>query len=146
MSILCFLFNWIPLKTCLPKINTAWKVSLFVVFLVCIQSECGEIWTRKILNTDTFYAVQCLVFLRYVDPIENVVRERLISMTEVENLSGKYFVAMLKNCLSVLDTDLTARVNNSTDCFKYARYIQWTFFTSLQTASHTSLYLVLCPY
>ena len=47
---------------------TAWKMSVFGVFLVRIfphsgwirrftQSECGKIRTRKTPNTDTFYAV-----------------------------------------------------------------------------------------
>ena len=36
---------------------TMWKVSVFGVFLVHIQSECGKILTRKTPNTDTFYAV-----------------------------------------------------------------------------------------
>ena len=37
--------------------DATWKVSVFVVFLVCIQSECGKIRTRKIPNTDTLYVV-----------------------------------------------------------------------------------------
>ena len=36
---------------------TAWKVSVFGVFLVRIQSECGKIQTRKIPNMDTFHPV-----------------------------------------------------------------------------------------
>ena len=38
------------------NICAAWKVSVFGVILVCIQSECGKIRTRITLNTDTFYA------------------------------------------------------------------------------------------
>ena len=38
---------------------TAWKMSIFGVFLVCIQSECGKIRIRKAPNTDTFHAVLC---------------------------------------------------------------------------------------
>ena len=36
---------------------TARKVSVFGVFLVSIQSECGKLRTRKTQNTDTFRAV-----------------------------------------------------------------------------------------
>ena len=36
---------------------TAWKVSIFGVFLVCIWSEFGKIWTKKSANTDTIYVV-----------------------------------------------------------------------------------------
>ena len=36
---------------------TAWKVSIFRVVLVRIQSECRKLQTRLILNTNTFYAV-----------------------------------------------------------------------------------------
>ena len=36
---------------------TAWKVPVFEVILVRIQSECVKIQTRIISNTDTFYAV-----------------------------------------------------------------------------------------
>ena len=36
---------------------TAWKVPVFEVILVRIQSECVKIRTRIISNTDTFYAV-----------------------------------------------------------------------------------------
>ena len=35
---------------------TAWKVSVFEVFLARIQSECGKIQTRKTPNTDAFHA------------------------------------------------------------------------------------------
>ena len=38
-------------------IITAWKVSVFGLFLVRIRSECGKIRTRKTPNTDTFHAV-----------------------------------------------------------------------------------------
>ena len=36
---------------------TAWKVSVFLVFLILIQSECGKMRTRKTPNTETFYTV-----------------------------------------------------------------------------------------
>ena len=36
---------------------TAWKVSVFGVFLVRFQSECGKMQIRKTLNTGTFQAV-----------------------------------------------------------------------------------------
>ena len=39
-------------------INRVWKVPVFGVILVCIQSECGKIRTRITPNTDTFYAVR----------------------------------------------------------------------------------------
>ena len=42
---------------CKHKALTASKVSVFEVFLVRIQSECGKIRTRKTLNTDLFHAV-----------------------------------------------------------------------------------------
>ena len=35
----------------------AWKMFIFRVFLVHIQSEFWKIWTRKAANTDTFHAV-----------------------------------------------------------------------------------------
>ena len=37
----------------LPSTKTAWKVSVFRVFWF----ECGEMWTRKTSNTNTFHAV-----------------------------------------------------------------------------------------
>ena len=37
-----------------------WKVSIFGVFLVRIQSECGKIQTRKTPNMDTFHIVKAL--------------------------------------------------------------------------------------
>ena len=39
------------------KVHTPWKVFVFEVFLVCIQSECSKIGTRKTPNTDTVHAV-----------------------------------------------------------------------------------------
>ena len=36
---------------------TAWKVSVFGVFLVRIQPKCGKIRTRKTPNTNTIHAV-----------------------------------------------------------------------------------------
>ena len=36
---------------------TAWKISLFGIFLVRINSECGKIRSRKTPNTDTFHEV-----------------------------------------------------------------------------------------
>ena len=39
---------------------TTWKVSVFGVFLVRIQSKWGKIQTRKTPNTDTCHAVQFL--------------------------------------------------------------------------------------
>ena len=38
---------------------TAWKVSVFGVFLVGIKSECGKTRKRKAPNTFTFHAVIC---------------------------------------------------------------------------------------
>ena len=38
-------------------VHTVWKVSVFGVILVCIQSKCGKIQTRKTPNTGTFHAV-----------------------------------------------------------------------------------------
>ena len=32
-------------------------LSVFAVFLICIQSKCGKIRTRKTSNTDTLHAV-----------------------------------------------------------------------------------------
>ena len=43
------------------KSNTAWKVSVFGVILVRIQSECGKIQTGLTWNIDTFYAEEALV-------------------------------------------------------------------------------------
>ena len=36
---------------------TAWKASVFRVFVVRIQSKCWKIRTKKTMNTDTFHAV-----------------------------------------------------------------------------------------
>ena len=36
---------------------TAWKVSVFGIFLFRIQNECGKIQNRKSPNTNTFHAV-----------------------------------------------------------------------------------------
>ena len=42
---------------------TAWKVSIFKFFSSPYHSECGRIQTRKIPNTDTFYAVYFLILV-----------------------------------------------------------------------------------
>ena len=42
---------------------TAWKVSIFNFFSSPYHSECGRIQTRKIPNTDTFYAVYLLILV-----------------------------------------------------------------------------------
>ena len=47
------------------RFNTVWKVSVFGVILVRIQSECGKIQTRITPNTDTFYAVQSLQITKF---------------------------------------------------------------------------------
>ena len=49
---LCSAYFWTK-----SAINIAWKKSVFGVFLVCIQSGCGKIRTRKTRNTDTFQTV-----------------------------------------------------------------------------------------
>ena len=36
---------------------TAWKVFVYGVILVLIQSKCGTMQTRKTLNTDTFHVL-----------------------------------------------------------------------------------------
>ena len=41
---------------------TAWKVSVFEVFAVRIQPECGKMRTRKTPNTNTFHSVLLFVF------------------------------------------------------------------------------------
>ena len=46
-------------------VYTSWKVSIFGVFLVRIQSKCGKIWTRKTPNTDTFHAVLYIILIFY---------------------------------------------------------------------------------
>ena len=46
-----------PLDFNFVEVFTAWKVSVFGVFLVRIQFKCGKIRTRKTPNTDTFHAV-----------------------------------------------------------------------------------------
>ena len=38
-------------------IHTAWKVSVFEIILIHIQSDCGKIRTRVARNTNTFHAV-----------------------------------------------------------------------------------------
>ena len=38
--------------------STAWRVSVFGVILVRIQSKCGKIRTRVTPNMDSFYAVE----------------------------------------------------------------------------------------
>ena len=47
----------------ISKRFTAWKVSVFGVFLVRIPSECRKIWTRKTKNTDTFHAVLFFLYI-----------------------------------------------------------------------------------
>ena len=42
---------------------TVWKVSIFKFFSSPYHSECGRIQTRKIPNTDTFYAVHFLILV-----------------------------------------------------------------------------------
>ena len=44
----------------------ACKESVFVVILVCIQSECGKIRARITPNADTFYAVSYVCLNNYV--------------------------------------------------------------------------------
>ena len=50
-------FRKISLNRTKLKNSTGWKVSVFRIFLVRIQSECGKIQTRKTPNMETFYAV-----------------------------------------------------------------------------------------
>ena len=45
--------------------NTTWKVSVFGVFLVRIQSKSGKIRTRKITNTDTLTLWNRFMILLY---------------------------------------------------------------------------------
>ena len=40
--------------------STAWKMFVFGIFLLSIQTECGKMRSRKASNTDTFYAVELL--------------------------------------------------------------------------------------
>ena len=51
---------------------TVWKVSVFGVFLVCTQPECGKIRTRKTPNTDTFHAVLLTYFSLDVFSFEDI--------------------------------------------------------------------------
>ena len=46
------------LTTHIIEINTAWKVSVFGVFMVRIFRHSDWMWTRKTPNTDTFHAVK----------------------------------------------------------------------------------------
>ena len=54
----------LAVKACSHPICTAWKVSLFEVFLVRIQSKWRKIRTGKIPNTETFHAVLLIYFRR----------------------------------------------------------------------------------
>ena len=61
--------------------STAWKVFIFGVFLVRIQSKCGKKETRKIPNMDTFHAVffyssSSLQSLRDLEFLPNLSFER----------------------------------------------------------------------
>ena len=64
--------------------TTAWKVSVFGIFLafglsmekyyvsLCIQSECGKMWTRKAPNTDTvffnhYFLTNKIIFLQNIE-------------------------------------------------------------------------------
>ena len=40
-------------------------MSVFGVIVVCIQSECGKIWTRITPNVDTFHAVSMANFQKF---------------------------------------------------------------------------------
>ena len=54
----CLLVWWNMLARQLGiEVITTWKVSVFGVFLVRIQSECRKIRTRKTPNMDTLHAV-----------------------------------------------------------------------------------------
>ena len=54
----CFYGVWLGnIEQCLLQNITAWKVSVFGVFLVCIFPHLDWIRTRKTSNTDTFHAV-----------------------------------------------------------------------------------------
>ena len=50
--------------------RTLREVSIFGVFLVRIQSECGKIRTRKTPNTDIFHAVATSLLGIYIDQTE----------------------------------------------------------------------------
>ena len=52
--------SWQGIQLPEKEINTAFQVSVFGVFLVRIQSDCGKTRTRKTPNKDTFHAVKCL--------------------------------------------------------------------------------------
>ena len=48
--------------------NTEYKVSVFGVILVGIQSECGKMWTRITPNTDTFQAMESSILDAWQGP------------------------------------------------------------------------------
>ena len=50
-------------NSCSRVFLTAWKVSVFGVFLIRIQSECSKIRTRKTPYTNTFLAVSLTHFV-----------------------------------------------------------------------------------
>ena len=52
-----------PLTTDLTVSRTAWKVFVFGVILIRIQSEFGKIRTKITPNTDMFYVVLFWTFL-----------------------------------------------------------------------------------
>ena len=65
----------------MPKRITAWKVSVFGVFMFRIQSECTKIRTRKTPNIDTFYSVNDFDYYQYfTTTIKKVIRSCTINM------------------------------------------------------------------
>ena len=75
--------------------TTAWKLSVFGVFLVHIQSECRKIQTRKTLNTDTFHAV----YTEFLFPGNHFFNKGLSQLKLAKNLA--YLMCSIKPFLKV---------------------------------------------
>ena len=94
----------LPIDRNIPKNYTAWKVSVFGVFLVHIfphsdwiqrdtpclslQSQCRKIRIRKTLNTNTFYAV-LFFFIAYHHPEHYLV---VLELGGLDHFSVSYLL------------------------------------------------------
>ena len=70
----------------MPEV-TMWKVSIFGVFLVLIQSECGKIRTRKTPNMDPFHAVssylQVIYKLNFWWNPQNIIHDEFLFLVKL---------------------------------------------------------------
>lgn len=83
---------------------------------IASQIEKAGMYSMQLDTTqDVSTKDQCSIVLRYLDPILNIVKERLTSVIEAEASSGEYFLNMIKKCLSELKIDIVNCISDSTD-------------------------------